>query len=298
MLLSLGNLTLDWAFIKLVPSTTTTLVIVYESLWWILGAVLLDIGVRRFIWDPLAQYSSSKVPNVIKLFVSILIFAFAFSGMLVFVFNQSPTSLLATSGVLAMVVGMAVKDIIANVFSGIILNFERPFKVGDRIKINTVTGIVKDITWRTTRVESKDGHMVSLANGKVSEAFMENFSEAPNGVADEIHFYTSPDTNPLTVITIIREALDIFCRDMPNENPKVNYKGIVNVEGDWVADFSASYRLEASFKKAEVKENLWLYVQNKFVEQHISSSPVEQHISTVPINNPIGNKLSLSKHTH
>ena len=298
VLLSLGNLTLDWAFIKLVPSTTTTLVIVYESLWWILGAVLLDIGVRRFIWDPLAQYSSSKVPNVIKLFVSILIFAFAFSGMLVFVFNQSPTSLLATSGVLAMVVGMAVKDIIANVFSGIILNFERPFKVGDRIKINTVTGIVKDITWRTTRVESKDGHMVSLANGKVSEAFMENFSEAPNGVADEIHFYTSPDTNPLTVITIIREALDIFCRDMPNENPKVNYKGIVNVEGDWVADFSASYRLEASFKKAEVKENLWLYVQNKFVEQHISSSPVEQHISTVPINNPIGNKLSLSKHTN
>jgi branched-chain amino acid transport system substrate-binding protein len=59
-----------------------------------------------------------------------------FSGIVVFVFNQSPTSLLATSGILAMVIGMAIKDVIANVFSGVILNFERHFTVGDKIKIN------------------------------------------------------------------------------------------------------------------------------------------------------------------
>ena len=268
VLLSLGNLTLDWAFTTLAPSMTTTFVIVYESLWWVLGAILLDIGVRRFIWEPLAHYSS-KVPNVIKLFVTILIFAFAFSGILVFVFNQSPTSLLATSGVLAMVVGMAVKDIIANVFSGIILNFERPFKVGDKIKINTITGTVKDITWRTTRVESTDGHMVSLANGKVTEAFMENFSQTPNGVAVKVHFYAKPDVEPLQVISIIMDALNIFCRDLPDYEPSVKYEGVVNVNGDWVSDYVASYRLASGSKKASTQENLWLYIQNKFSEQGI-----------------------------
>jgi potassium efflux system protein len=278
-LLAFGNLTLDWAFIKLSPSTTLVFVVTYESLWWILGAILVDIGVRRFIWEPLAQYSSSRVPNVIKLFVTILIFAFAFSGILVFVFNQSPTSLLATSGVLAMVVGMAVKDIIANVFSGIILNFERPFKVGDKIKINTVTGIVKDITWRTTRVESTEGHMVSLANGKVTEAFMENYSQTPNGVADEIHFYTAPGADPISVITIIHEALEIFCRDMPNQDPSIKYKGVINVAGDWVSDFHATYRLESSGKKGAVRENLWIYLHQKFLEHDISLLPISEKLA-------------------
>lgn len=269
-LLSIGNLTLDWAFSDLTPSSTRFFVIIYESSWWILAAWLFDLGVRLFIWETLAKYTQQKIPNVIKLFATILIFSFAFSGILVVVFNQSPTSLLATSGVLAMVVGMAVKDIIANVFSGIILNFERPFKVGDKIKINTVTGIVKDITWRTTRLESTEGHMVSLANGKVTEAFMENYSQTPNGVFDEIHFYTLPDADPMNVIAVIHDALEIFCRDMLDQNPSVKYKGVVNVNGDWVADFHATYRLESSGKKAAVKENIWLYVHQKFSERNIA----------------------------
>jgi len=49
--------------------------------------------------------------------------------------------------------------------------------------------------------------------------------------------------------------------------------------------------LETSDKKAEVKENLWIYVQSKFVEQHISLLPVEQPVSALST----GNKLSLTK---
>lgn len=270
VLLSLGNLILDFAFANFSPAVTIKFVAVYESLWWILGAILFDIGVRRFVWDPLALYGNSKVPNVIKLFVSILIFSFAFSGILVFVFNQSPTSLLATSGVLAMVIGMAVKDIIANVFSGIILNFERPFKVGDKIKINTVTGVVKDITWRTTRLESTEGHMVSLANGKVTEAFMENYSQTPNGVKEEINFYTKPDMDPVIMLTIIHDGLNTFCRDLPDEEPQVRYKGIVNVNGNWVGNYVATYRLSSSGRKAVVRENLCMFVQEKIDYQPIN----------------------------
>lgn len=276
VLLSVGNLTLDWAFSNLAPSTTRTFVVVYESLWWILGGWLLDIGIRRFVWESLRQRSQHKVPNVIKLFTSTLVFFFAFSGVLVVVFDQSPTSLLATSGVLAMVVGMAVKNIIANVFSGIILNFERPFKVGDQVKINNVIGEVKDITWRTTQIESSNGQMVSLANGKVTEAFMENYSLAPNGVADEVHFYTRPDADPAQVLEIITEGLAQNKTILRKKAPSVRYKGIVNENGHWVSDFSAGYQVETNSKKSAAKEELWLYVRQKFVEHKISLIPVEQ----------------------
>lgn len=270
-LLSIGNLILDWAFSNVTPASTRIFVIVYESSWWLVGAWLLDIGIRRFIWESLAKYTESKIPNVIKLFTTILLFAFAFSGILIVVFNQSPTSLLATSGVLAMVVGMAVKDIIANVFSGIILNFERPFKVGDQIKINNIVGDVKDITWRTTRVESRDGQMVSLANGKVTEAFMENYSQSPNGLVDEIHFYTTVDTDPNTILAIITDANAQAKSILRKKAPKANYKGVVNVDGFWVNDFTSKYYVENLSAKSSVRQELWLYIHQKFSENNISA---------------------------
>ncbi|MFI3156631.1 MAG: mechanosensitive ion channel [Methylococcaceae bacterium] len=281
VLLSVGNLTLDWAFSSLAPATTRTFVVAYESLWWILGAWLFDIGIRRFVWESLMLRTQYKIPNILKIFTSILIFSFAFSGIMVVVLNQSPTSLLATSGVLAMVVGMAVKNIIANVFSGIILNFERPFKVGDQIKINNVVGEVKDITWRVTQVESSGGQMISLANGKVTEAFMENYSLAPNGVSDEVHFYTRPDTDPTLVLEIIIEGLAQNKTILRKKAPSARYKGIINENGYWVADFAAGYQVETMSKKSPAKEELWLYVRQKFVEHKIPLIPIDQKPSPI-----------------
>jgi len=277
LLLSAGNLVLDWAFADLAPASTRNFVIVYESLWWILAAWLVDKAIRRFIWDPLELKTRRKVPNVMKFFVSLLIFALAFAGVVAFVFDKTLTSLLATSGVLAMVVGLAVQSNIANVFSGIILNVERPFKVGDYVKINNLLGQVTDITWRTTRLESSDGQTLILANSKVSEAFMENYSEVPHGIAAETMIYTSPETDPAQVLAIIEEAVaqnnSITGKDDPMLAPMARFKGIVNIHGHWVAEFSVGYRVKILPKKSQAKEKLWSFVRQKFIEQGIALIP-------------------------
>jgi small-conductance mechanosensitive channel len=96
---------------------------------------------------------------------------------------------------------------------------------------------VKDITWRTTRIESDDGHMISLANRKVTEAFMENFSNVPNGISIETHFYTSMNINPDLIIPIITSVLNQICDEFSGDSAKVTYKGTINMNGDWVSDF-------------------------------------------------------------
>ena len=182
------------------------------------------------------------------------------------VFNQSLTSLLATSGVLAMVIGLAVKDIIANVFAGVILNVEKPFKVGDYIKINNIVGQVKDISWRTTHIASTDGHMVSMANGKVSEALTENFSQAPFGVTFTSTLYVVPEADPVLVKEIINEALakSRYIKQEPPEcAPNVRYKG-VNTDGQACYDFS--YYVSIRPKKSSAVEEIQLYVRKKFAE--------------------------------
>jgi small-conductance mechanosensitive channel/ABC-type branched-subunit amino acid transport system substrate-binding protein len=277
LLLAAGNLAIDWAFAHWTPGATSRLVLIYESLWWLMGARLIDMAVRRFVWTPLEERAGRKVPNVMKFLVTILVFVFAFAGITATVLNQTLTSLLATSGVLAMIIGFAVQANIANIFSGIILNIERPFRVGDYIKINNVVGEVKDITWRTIRVEASDGQLVSLANSKVSEAFMENFSVAPNGIAGETMIYTPAEVEPERVLPIIREAMAgakaIIGKDDERLEPNVRYKGIINLNGQWVASYSASYRVKSSNKKGAAAEQVWSHVRARFVEQGIPLTP-------------------------
>jgi len=277
LLLSAGNIILDWAFGNLSPAATINWVILYESLWMILAAWLADKAIRRFVWDTLEARTQRKVPDVMKFFVTVLLLALAVAGITAFVFNKTMTSLLATSGVLAMVVGLAVQANIANVFSGIILNIERPFKVGDYVKINNLIGQVMDITWRTTRIESNDGQTLILANSKVSESFMENYSAVPHGIAAETLIYTSPEADPEKVLAIIKEGVAqckaIVAKDDPMYAPEPRFKGIVNVTGHWVAQYAVGYRVKILPKKSQAKEQLWSFVRQKFIEQGIALVP-------------------------
>lgn len=277
LLLAGGNLAIDWSFLHGSPGATKTLVLVYESLWWLMGARLADMAVRRFVWTPLEERAGRKVPNVMKFLVTILVFVFAFAGITAVVLNQTLTSLLATSGVLAMIIGFAVQANIANIFSGIILNIERPFRVGDYIKINNVVGQVTDITWRTIRVEAADGQLVSLANSKVSEAFMENFSVVPHGLAGSTTVYTPPGVDPERVLAILREAMaqakSVILKDDPVHEPGARFKGISNVNGQWVASFTAGYRVKNTPKKSAASEEIWNFVRRRFVEEGIPLAP-------------------------
>jgi len=279
LLLAIGNLLIDWSFNHWIPSTTHTLVMIYESLWWLLGARLVDLAVRRFLIMPLELKAGRKVPNVMKLLISVVVFALATCGIIAVVLNETLTSLLATSGVLAMIIGFAVQANIADIFSGIVLNIERPFKVGDYIKINDVIGQVKDITWRTIRIESNEGPLVSLANSKVSESFMENYSIVPHGIAVESMFYAPTNVEPTLVVEIITAAVanskQIVCKDMPKYNPKVHYQGVVNHNGQWVAGFLVDYRVRIWPKRAAALEELSSFVREKFNEHKIPLLPAE-----------------------
>ena len=275
LLLAVGNMLIDWSFSSCSPSTTHTIVIYYESFWWLIIARLADIAVRRFVWMPLEDRAGRKIPNVMKVLASILIFALASAGIIAVVLNQTLTSLLATSGVLAMIVGLAVQANIADIFSGIILNVERPFRVGDHIKINNIVGQVKDITWRTVRLESIEGPIVSLANSKVSEAFMENYSAAPLGLKIETMFYAPPDIDPEKVKVIIDEALaqSPNIKHDPATKPLSRFRGIENINGKWAASYAAIYCLAQIEARPRAREELVLYVRQKFAEQNIPLMP-------------------------
>ena len=140
----------------------------------------------------------------------------AIFGIIAFVFDRALTSLLATSGVIAMIIGLAIQVNITNIFAGIALNLERPFRIGDWIMIhgrtphpeNNTIGCVIDINWRTTRLRTTDNCIVSIPNGQISERTLTNFM-APDEISRfELLFCVDQSVPADRAIAVIKEGVD------------------------------------------------------------------------------------------
>jgi small-conductance mechanosensitive channel len=77
----------------------------------------------------------------------------------------SPGNLVAGLGITSVAVGFAFKDILENFFAGILLLWQKPFRIGDEIRTNGFEGTVQDIDIRSTRMKTVDGELVVVPNG-------------------------------------------------------------------------------------------------------------------------------------
>ena len=78
-----------------------------------------------------------------------------------FVFGLSLQGIVATSGVLAIVLGLALQNTLGDVFSGLSMSVEKPYEVGDAILLEGgVEGEVIQINWRSTHVQNTQNDVV------------------------------------------------------------------------------------------------------------------------------------------
>ncbi|HZK16107.1 MAG TPA: mechanosensitive ion channel domain-containing protein [Solirubrobacterales bacterium] len=88
------------------------------------------------------------------------------------------TAILASTAVLAAIVGFASQHTIANVIAGVMLAVSQPFRIGDRISFEEVEGRVVDITLSYTYVSPGDGTSVVIPNQMLVEGIVHNLSTA------------------------------------------------------------------------------------------------------------------------
>lgn len=90
------------------------------------------------------------------------------------------TGLIASLSIGGLAVGLAAQDTLANLFGAVAVLMDKPFKVGDRIQLDAVDGIVEFIGFRSTRVRNLDGHLVTIPNKTMGNATITNVSARPN----------------------------------------------------------------------------------------------------------------------
>jgi potassium-dependent mechanosensitive channel len=244
---SLGNLLLDYALLYATPSVVNLIWMAYQTALWLVPAGLVAVAIEQFVWIPLEKRTQRKIPNIMRLLTNIFVLGLAMFGIIANVFEQTITNLLAATGLSAMIVGLAVKDSIANVFAGIILNLEKPFTIGDSIKVANTTGKVLDITWRTTRIELDAGHIVTLPNAKISEVELHNLSRASNGYECILKVMVGANINPEKVRPLLEEAIKdcpyIMIKDGA-ANVTIRTRNTSNVNQVWLTSYTIGFQVE------------------------------------------------------
>ena len=104
---------------------------------WLSGAFLFQRVITVFFWDGLiAGISGRPVPRLPKDVTAMLLFCISIMGVLATVFEQSVTGIWATSGVFGIVVGIALRNVILDVFIGLSMHVEQPFRIGDWVMVH------------------------------------------------------------------------------------------------------------------------------------------------------------------
>jgi small-conductance mechanosensitive channel len=147
-----------------------------KTVWWLTVAWLATGLLQAFV-------VLGRKPNEVKLVQDLLaglVYLAVLFAIVANVFDLPVRGLLATSGAVAIILGLALQSSLGDVFSGIVLNLERPYHVGDWIILDdTLQGTVIETNWRATRILTGNQDVAVIPNSVVAKAKIVN-CYAPN----------------------------------------------------------------------------------------------------------------------
>ena len=182
-----------------------------------------------------------RFPNIVQ--DTIVIALFAVAAMLFL-----PDKVVATTAVGAVVIGFALQDTLGNLFAGLAIQVEKPFRVGHWVTIGGKDGLVSEITWRATKIRTKAGNFVVVPNSVLSRDTITNYSEPTRETRLEVEVGAGYDVPPNAVKSAIVAALAGEPLIMPEHPPEVL---LVNFADSWMTyrvriwttDFAADERV-------------------------------------------------------
>ena len=150
-------------------------------------------------------------------------------------------ALIAGLGIGGLALALAAQDTVKNIFGGIMVFLDKPFKIKDRIKVNGMDGVVEEIGVRSTRLRTLEGRLITIPNGQFSDNAVENVSLEPTRKVN-ISLGLTYDTTPEQM----ENAMNII-KDIIKANSKVEDDALVafNAWGDFAMGIQVIYYISS-----------------------------------------------------
>ncbi|QZP31045.1 mechanosensitive ion channel domain-containing protein [Pseudomonas sp. DR48] len=195
--------------------------------WWLFGA--------RAITGLMILALESRIERKGHLLQDLIgagIFLIAIVAAAAYVLDLPVKGLLATSGAVAIIFALAVQSTLADVFSGIVLNATKPFRVGDVINIDGVEGKVVEIDWRSTYLLTSAGSLVVIPNAMAAKTRIINLSRPDHFHPVILTIELPVRLRPASILDSLHKALK-GCRELmlePEGSVVVKKSGLRSVE--------------------------------------------------------------------
>jgi small-conductance mechanosensitive channel len=192
---------------------------ILEVVWWLQGARLVTIMLDRAVL-PEAWHKERLFQDVL----GALVFLAASVGAIAFVLQLPVRGLLATSGALAVVLGLAIQSTLNDVFSGIVLNATQPFRLGDWVTIGDVEGKVVESNWRATSLLNGQGNLVVIPNSVAARTNIVNANQPSHTHGLSVMLPVNPSIPPALVLAALANAANSSERVLSDPKPTVSVR--------------------------------------------------------------------------
>ncbi|WP_036002304.1 mechanosensitive ion channel domain-containing protein [Paraburkholderia caribensis] len=175
---------------------------VLEIIWWLMGARLLSLAL-----DTLLLPQTWRRQRLFSDVFGAVVFLAAAVAALGFVLELPVRGLVATSGALAIVLGLAIQSTLSDVFAGIVINTTEPYHIGNWVIIDGVEGKVLEMNWRATHLLTSQGNIVIVPNAVAAKAKITNSSRPPALHGVTLMLEITPEARPSVVLAALERAL-------------------------------------------------------------------------------------------
>lgn len=225
-------------------------IVIAYVLSYLLSFILVHVS-ERIGW-----YRTSVTMTIPLL--KLLVYMVALYYIIIAVIEPSLTQMIAFSGLFGAAIGFGLKDLFSDIVGGVVIIFEKPYQIGDKVTIGNQYGEVKDIGIRSTRIQTPADELVSVPNTTIFSQPVSSGNAGDLAMMVVIDLFIHPDSDADKAMKILKEALvtskyviiskkypyTVLLEDFPFYK-RVRAKGYVN-----------DLRLEFEFK-SEVTRRSW-----------------------------------------
>lgn len=241
-------------------------VLIAVNITWLIARTI-DALIKEYV-APMVQKSEGDLDDqllpIIRKGLRFIIWAL---GIIVALNNAGYNvgALIAGLGIGGLAFAMAAKDTVSNFFGGITVFADKPFKLGDRIKIDGFDGTVTEIGIRSTRLKTLEGRIVTIPNAKWTDSYIENVTVEPSRKV-VLNLGLTYDTTPENM----QLAIDIL-KDINDNNTSTEEGASIsfNAFGDFSLGIFFAYYIKRGEDILQTQTDMNLAILSRFNEKNL-----------------------------
>jgi len=230
----------------------TLMILIFYILSRFLQKIVIKNVLSRFQLDNGTKYNLLRVSHYLIMIVGIVV-AFQFVGI-------DLTGLAFIFGLLSVGIGFGLQNVTSNFVSGLILLFERPIKIGDRVTVGEIEGDITAINMRSTTIRSLNNITIIVPNSEFVSSQVVNWSHGDPKIRLDVEVGVSYNSDLDTVIRSLEEVAQESPQVLKDPKPEVIFSNF----GDSAWNMQLRIWLEQPYEYYRIRSKINCAIVRKF----------------------------------